>query len=119
MKKSGGYPGRERRGNTKTLKREFLVNPRVGFLTLGGHQAIAQEGEGSRGWRQISDSCEYDELTSGTSVRETAQLYLREQGLHRPWEVGRNFQGGYTLLADAEVLEILHLHEEQIFVYMY
>lgn len=119
MEKSGGYPGRERRSNTKTLKREFLVNPRVGFLILRGHQAIALEGERSRGWRQVSDSCEYNGLNSGTSVRETAQLYLGEQGLHRPWEVGRNFQGGYTLLADTEVLEILHLHEEQIFVYIY
>jgi len=65
-------------------KRQHKEEGIPGFLILGGYQAIALEGEGSRGWRQISDSCEYDGLTSGTSVRETAQLYLGEQGLHRP-----------------------------------
>jgi hypothetical protein len=33
--------------------------------------------------------------------------------IYKPWEVGRGFQGECTVLAGAEVLGMLHLHEEE------
>lgn len=43
---------------------------------------------------------------------EVALLYWWYQGLFKPWGVGRGFQGECTLMAGAEVLGMLHLHEQ-------
>lgn len=35
-----------------------------------------------------------------------------EQGLYKPWEVGRGLWGVFRLMAGAGVLATLHLHKE-------
>ena len=45
--------------------------------------------------------------------RISFNLIQGEQGLYRFEGLGRDCQGGCTLLAGAEVLGMLHLHEEE------
>lgn len=37
-----------------------------------------------------------------------------EHGLYRSWGVDRDFQGGRTILDRAELLGMVHLHEEEL-----
>lgn len=52
------------------------------------------------------------------SVKQLSLTRALQQGLYKPWGVGRGFEGGECILsAGAKVLGMLHLHEEELEVF--